>query len=58
MNAVGLCGLFLYGLMPFLRFSLGWRVLLSLVHLPFYALWKLATVFQGPPRQWIRTARE
>ena len=58
MNALSSCGLLLYGLVPFLRFSMGWRVFFSLVHLPFYALWKFSTLFQDAPKQWIRTARQ
>ncbi|MGC8641939.1 MAG: hypothetical protein ACP5XB_18895, partial [Isosphaeraceae bacterium] len=33
------------------------RILASLVHLPTYAIWKLATVLHGRPTRWIRTAR-
>jgi hypothetical protein len=57
MNAVGLAGLFLYGILPFFLFSLGWKVLGSLIHLPAYALWKLSMAFRDRPVRWIRTAR-
>ena len=33
-NAGGFCGLMLYAMMPFFRFSLQWSVLGSLIHLP------------------------
>jgi hypothetical protein len=53
-----LIGLLLYASVPFLRFSLGWKVLFSLIQLPAYTFWKLSTLLQGPPRRWIRTARQ
>lgn len=57
-NAFSACGLILYGLGPFLLFSVPWRVLSSLIYFPFYALWKLLLVLHGPPRKWVRTTRE
>jgi hypothetical protein len=58
LNALSLSGMVLYGLAPFALFGLGGDVLLSLLHVPAYALWKLSMVFHRRPSRWIRTARE
>jgi cellulose synthase/poly-beta-1,6-N-acetylglucosamine synthase-like glycosyltransferase len=57
-DVVGLCGLLLYLTLPFFRFSLRWKVLTALLHLPSYALWKLPMAFRSRPTRWIRTPRE
>jgi cellulose synthase/poly-beta-1,6-N-acetylglucosamine synthase-like glycosyltransferase len=58
LNTISLCGMVLYGLAPFALFGLGGDVLLSLLHVPAYALWKLSMVFHRRPSRWVRTARE
>ena len=57
LDAVGFSGLILYAMLPFLRFSLRWSVLGSLIHLPAYAIWKFKTALHGRPTEWIRTTR-
>ncbi len=47
----------LYALSPFWIFRLPWRFALSLAYFPFYAIWKLAIMVQGRPRQWVRAKR-
>lgn len=49
--------LVLYALSPFLIFRLPWRVGLSLAYVPIYAFWKLATMLQGRPKEWVRADR-
>jgi hypothetical protein len=58
LSALEVGGLLFYGSLPFFLFSLRWNVLLSLVYLPAYAIWKLAMVFRDPPTHWIRTPRK
>jgi cellulose synthase/poly-beta-1,6-N-acetylglucosamine synthase-like glycosyltransferase len=47
-----------YAASPFLALKLPWKYAACLVFFPGYLLWKLLTVVQGRPRQWVRTARE
>ena len=57
-NAFSASALLVYGVSPFLLFPLPADLLMSLVHFPTYAIWKLSMAFQKPPSRWIRTARE
>jgi cellulose synthase/poly-beta-1,6-N-acetylglucosamine synthase-like glycosyltransferase len=43
---------------PFLLSLLPWRFGLSLVYLPYFALWKTVVALKARPRTWVRTARE
>ena len=47
-----------YALSPFWVLSLPVRYLLSLVALPYYAVWKLLITTRSTPTAWVRTARE
>jgi cellulose synthase/poly-beta-1,6-N-acetylglucosamine synthase-like glycosyltransferase len=58
LNAFSLFGMLLYGLAPFVIFGLRGDVLLSLLHVPVYVLWKLSMVFHRRPSRWVRTTRE
>jgi glycosyltransferase involved in cell wall biosynthesis len=57
-NILAAGSLALYGIAPFVLFPLRWNLLVSLINLPLYIVWKLLTVFQKPPSRWIRTPRE
>lgn len=50
--------LLLYGLSPLVVMNLPLRHLASLVHLPYYMIWKLTIGLRRRPDQWIRTPRE
>jgi cellulose synthase/poly-beta-1,6-N-acetylglucosamine synthase-like glycosyltransferase len=47
----------LYAISPFLVMRLPWRYLATIVLFPFYVVWKLLISRQGPPADWVRTAR-
>lgn len=47
-----------HALSPFLVFRLPWSYLLSLLHLPAFAIWKLLVSLRRRPTSWIRTFRE
>jgi cellulose synthase/poly-beta-1,6-N-acetylglucosamine synthase-like glycosyltransferase len=50
--------LVVYAICPFVVFRLPWTYLMSLLHAPFYAAWKVLVALGGRPTQWVRTARE
>jgi cellulose synthase/poly-beta-1,6-N-acetylglucosamine synthase-like glycosyltransferase len=57
-NILAAGSLVLYGIAPFVLFPLRWNLLISLINLPFYAVWKFLTIFHRAPSRWIRTPRE
>jgi cellulose synthase/poly-beta-1,6-N-acetylglucosamine synthase-like glycosyltransferase len=56
-HTIATLALLTHALSPFLLSLLPWRFALSLVYLPYYVVWKLIVMAQGPPRSWVRTPR-
>jgi cellulose synthase/poly-beta-1,6-N-acetylglucosamine synthase-like glycosyltransferase len=50
--------LFVYAISPFIALRLPWRYARSVALFPIYMAWKLVVSRTGPPREWVRTARE
>ncbi len=57
-HAIATLGLALRFASPFLLAFLPWRFSLCLLHVPYYACWKLLVALSGRPRTWVRTVRE
>ena len=43
---------------PFLLSLIPWRFMLSLIYLPYYAIWKLVVALKAGPTMWVPTVRE
>ena len=57
-HAIATLAFAIFAVSPLLLDFLGWRYALSLIYLPYYALWKLVVLLRGRPQSWLRTTRE
>ena len=57
-HAIATLGFAIFAVSPLLLDFLAWRYALSLIYLPYYALWKVGVLLRGRPQSWTRTIRE
>ncbi len=48
----------IHAVSPFLSASLPWRFAISLLHVAYYAIWKVSVSWKARPQAWVRTTRE